>query len=257
MATTTNYSFPTPDDTDLVKDGASAIRSLGTAVDTQMFTNAGAAINKSIVDAKGDLIVASGADAVARLAVGTNDYVLTADSAETNGVKWAALPTGGGLTLINTGGTTLSGTTTTISSIPGTYKHLFGYVENAYGAANDNNVGLRFNADTGSNYFVTEFGSAGASLFATDYTQTRLFRFTSVGTGTGYQQKGFGTFWIGNYATSDYHAVEMQGRGKATASNYYSILSQGVWDSASAITSVSIVSDSSMSGGKVYLYGVA
>ncbi len=34
MATTTNYSWTTPDDTALVKDGASAIRSLGTAIDT-------------------------------------------------------------------------------------------------------------------------------------------------------------------------------------------------------------------------------
>ena len=34
MATTTNYGWTTPDDTALVKDGASAIRSLGTSVDT-------------------------------------------------------------------------------------------------------------------------------------------------------------------------------------------------------------------------------
>jgi hypothetical protein len=34
MATTTNYGWTTPDDTALVKDGAAAIRSLGTSVDT-------------------------------------------------------------------------------------------------------------------------------------------------------------------------------------------------------------------------------
>lgn len=34
MATTTNYGWTTPDDTALVKNGASAIRSLGTAIDT-------------------------------------------------------------------------------------------------------------------------------------------------------------------------------------------------------------------------------
>jgi hypothetical protein len=42
------------------------------------------------IDAKGDLIGGTGADAFARLAVGANGTVLTADSAETTGMKWAA-----------------------------------------------------------------------------------------------------------------------------------------------------------------------
>ena len=46
----------------------------------------------STIDAKGDLLVGSADNAVARLAVGTNNHVLTADSAATNGVKWAAVP---------------------------------------------------------------------------------------------------------------------------------------------------------------------
>jgi hypothetical protein len=90
MATTTNYSWTTPDDTDLVKDGAAAIRTLGTAIDTTVFTNAGNAIAKTIVDAKGDIIAATAADTVSRLAVGANNTVLTADSAEATGLKWVA-----------------------------------------------------------------------------------------------------------------------------------------------------------------------
>jgi hypothetical protein len=39
MATTTNYGWTTPNDTDLVKDGAAAIRSLGSAIDTTEFNN--------------------------------------------------------------------------------------------------------------------------------------------------------------------------------------------------------------------------
>jgi hypothetical protein len=90
MATTTNYSWSTPDDTALVKDGAAAIRSLGTAIDTTVFTNAGAAIAKSTVDAKGDLIAGTADNTVARLAVGTNGHTLVADSGETTGLKYVA-----------------------------------------------------------------------------------------------------------------------------------------------------------------------
>jgi hypothetical protein len=41
------------------------------------------------IDAKGDLVAGTGADAFSRLAVGTNGTVLTADSAEATGMKWA------------------------------------------------------------------------------------------------------------------------------------------------------------------------
>jgi hypothetical protein len=120
MATTTNFGWTTPDDTSLVKDGAAAIRTLGQSIDTSMMdleggttgqvlskasnsdmdftwvtTDDANAIQNAIVDAKGDLIAATAADTPARLAVGTNGHVLTADSAQATGIKWAAPAAGG------------------------------------------------------------------------------------------------------------------------------------------------------------------
>jgi hypothetical protein len=59
---------------------------------------ANGAIAKSIVDAKGDLVAATAADTVSRLAVGANNTVLTADSAEATGLKWATPPSSSGPT---------------------------------------------------------------------------------------------------------------------------------------------------------------
>jgi len=56
---------------------------------------ANAAVAKSIVDAKGDLIAATAADTVSRLAVGSNGQVLVADSTAATGLKWASAAGGG------------------------------------------------------------------------------------------------------------------------------------------------------------------
>lgn len=62
---------------------------------TESYVDA-AAIPVTLLDAKGDLIAATAADTVARLAVGTDGQVLTADAASTAGLKWATAATGGG-----------------------------------------------------------------------------------------------------------------------------------------------------------------
>jgi hypothetical protein len=96
MATSPIYSWPEPDDTSLVKNGALAMRTLGNAIDTTMATM----VPKSIVDAKGDLIGATANDTPARLAVGTNGQVLTADSTAATGLAWATASSGASVNLL-------------------------------------------------------------------------------------------------------------------------------------------------------------
>jgi hypothetical protein len=75
------------------------------------------------IDAKGDLVAGTGADTFAKLTVGANDTILTADSSTATGLKWATPAGGGGMTLLST--TTLSGASTTISVTPTGYLNLY------------------------------------------------------------------------------------------------------------------------------------
>ena len=89
MATTTNYGWTTPDDTALVKDGASAIRSLGSSVDTTTK-------NLNPETTLGDIAYRSStANVKTRLGIGSTGQVLTV----AGGVPSWATPAGGGKVL--------------------------------------------------------------------------------------------------------------------------------------------------------------
>ena len=81
--------------------------------DIESFVNSSPGlVQDSLVDAKGDLLAASADNTITRLGVGSNTYVLTADSTEATGLKWAS-PTVGTITavtgtapIVSSGGTT-------------------------------------------------------------------------------------------------------------------------------------------------------
>jgi hypothetical protein len=150
MATTTNYGWTTPNDTDLVKDGAAAIRTLGSSIDTTVFNNASAGIPKTIVDAKGDVIAGTGADTVSRLAVGANNTVLTADSTTATGLKWSS-PSSGVSLITRQSFSNVANTGTTFDGVfTSAYKTYMFEIENMYAGtpANDLYFQLRYAGPT-------------------------------------------------------------------------------------------------------------
>ena len=184
MANTTNFNWETPDDTDLVKDGAAAIRTLGSAIDTSLVDLKGGttgqvlskatntdmdftwvaqddsnAIQNAIIDAKGDLIVGTAADTPARLAIGTNGYILTADSAESAGMKWAAASGGGsGLTLIDEVPYT-SATTINVNDVFSSTYTNYRILNRVSSLSGGGTMTLRFRVsgtDTSSNYYTQQ-----------------------------------------------------------------------------------------------------
>ena len=279
MATTTpNFGWTVPTSTDLVKDGATAIELLGDSIDASLVDlkggTTGQVLSKAsgtdmdfswvavdpllILDAKGDLITATAADTPARLPVGADGTVLTADSAQGNGLKWAIPASGGGMTLINTGGTALSGTSTTISSIPGTYKDLVIYVDNPSSAA-DYNVLIRVNNNsTASDYQQITQRATGSTDNTFAHNNT-----TGVET-TGYSMDSpangnmiYAT--IPNYASTTADKVIVVSSGFIQTTGAKAVANTTCYFAQSAaVTSLVFFNSAavSFSGGTVYVYGV-
>jgi hypothetical protein len=106
------------------------------------------AVATSSFAAKGDLLVGTGAGTLATQTVGANGTVLTADSAEADGVKWAApSATGANFTLLNAGGTALTGASVTISGISGK-ETIVMFIEGASSDSAYDDIGIRINGVT-------------------------------------------------------------------------------------------------------------
>jgi hypothetical protein len=214
-------------------------------------TQINAQIPKSIVTAKGDLIVATGSGTVVAQAVGSNGQVLTANSAQADGVEWATPAVSGGMTLIST--TSLTGTTVTLNSFSG-YTDLQLVIIGAYGS-NQNTFRARFNSDTGANYYEGQYANganagAATSLIMGDGTSS---------SSTNVNQRNFSVLKIQRYAQTHGKPFQVQSGyiyWSSNATNYVTT-SNSIYAGTSAITSIDLyMASGSFSGGTAYLYGV-
>jgi hypothetical protein len=198
---------------------------------------------------KGDLYTYSTTDT--RLGVGTNGQVLTADSAEATGLKWATA-SAGGMTLLST--TSLSGSSVTISSIDQTYTNLFIAIYQVATAANDAGIRIAPNGTTNiaSNQNLKDaqtqnlYAGTYLKLYANDYPPSSSTSANSV----------YG-LTINNYSASHRKSFIAYGTYHTTAYNQTAFYSMGGLDATTAITSLEIsLTTSTFSSGTVLVYGV-
>lgn len=259
MATTTNYGWTTPDNTALVKDGASAIRTLGSSIDTTLKAQIDAQIPDSLLTTKGDIIAASGASTPVRLGVGTNTHVLTADSAEATGLKWA--PAGGTATISQIATGSLSGTSVVISSLTQDQLYLrisgatwntsnaYMYVRiNSSSSAVYNNVGTGFYI-SGNVYNIFNFDNSTtkAEINATTTTQTQDRTNTD------------NVYWIKltNCKSAGFTNYEFHSNYQSSGAGISTAYGDGIFASNAQVTSIQILNSSStaFTAGSYTLWG--
>jgi hypothetical protein len=262
MANTTNFNWETPDDTDLVKDGAAAIRTLGNSIDTSFVdlkggttgqilskasntdldytwiandqgditeVQAGTGISvasgtgpipvvtntvATAYDAKGDLVVGTGADTFSRLAVGgTDGHTLQVDSSTATGLKWAAAPAGGstfvGVSATKNAAQSINNATDTIVTFP-----TESYDTDGFHSTSTNTSRITIPSGKAGYYAFT-----GVLHFADNATGIRTMELLKNGTALGTVTRGpnpqagldfFMPFsFVANAAVSDYFEMRV------------------------------------------------
>jgi hypothetical protein len=246
---TTNYGWVLPTPTDLVTDLPADFDVALQGVDTTT-----KALNPSTT--LGDIEYRSStANTNTRLGIGTTGQVLTVAA----GVpSWATSSAGANWSLLNAGGTTLTGASTiTISGISGKDRIMV-LLDKGSSLSNGSNIGIRLNADTGSNYYRygQEMVSAGSwnsnNLYRTEGVRTVITLCENNVSGndvsgyvllSGCNSSGVKMFNSVAAINSD---AGNDGRGYATG---------GYYNSATVISSVSIFSSvGNFRGGTIFVY---
>ena len=206
--------------------------------------------------AKGQLVVGSATNDSSILAVGANATVLTADSAEATGMKWvAASGWNPNYTLLNAGGTALTGSTDiTISGISGK-NALIVYVQNASSANASSEIKVRFNSG-GDAYFTSLYMTdASTNTIDVDETSGGYWPVSQIRTGTSstdrvnmvLQMQGCNSTGAKPYTWSSYNNISTSGQSST---------GNGFLTTAAAITSVTLNSSTgNFDAGTIFVYG--
>jgi hypothetical protein len=201
------------------------------------------------IDAKGDLVAGTGADAFARLAVGTNGQVLTAASGEATGLSWAT-PVLGSMTLLGSG--TLTGSSVTTSSISQSYKDLRLVIKNTFNTGNSA-TRVRVNSSSSQNYGYRYFSSGGSSILGGNNEAS-----WRVG-GYSTEVKQYMMFQILDYTSTTTHKVGsffVANSSSAGGNADMGVISYDISTPAAITTFTMFPETGNFSGGTYEIYGV-
>jgi hypothetical protein len=247
MATTTNYSWTTPDDTALVKDGALAIRTLGSSVDTTV-KNLNPETTTGAISYRG-----ATANQKVALPIGTANQVLRVNSGAT-APEWATVSSGG-MTSIASG--SLSGSSVVLGSIPATYNRLILELRNWYNSLGDEVVHVRMTGVTtgyggnsviknGDTYGVGNSGTTSFTLSASEQSK-------------GVDDDFYLVSEFPNYADTTSKKLCLTQAAYYTNGDVYRVTNTTVYNnSTSAIDSltISVTGAATFSGGTYILWGL-
>ena len=270
--TTTNFGWDIPQSTDLVKDGATAIAALGQDIDTAFVDlkggTTGQVLSKAsntdldytwvavdpllILDAKGDLITATAADTPARLPVGANGTVLTADSAQGTGLRWATPATPvSGVTLVKsqTIGSAVSSVTVT-DAFSSTYD-AYRIVLTGGAASTTNQLQLRLGSTTAGYYLFQVYGAYNsASVAGSNYDNLSIWGGVGAGSTNSLMMD---VNILGPNLAKNTHYNSMAATSVAGGNTFFS---NGYLADTTQYTAFTIVaSGGTLTGGTIRVYG--
>lgn len=286
MANTTNFGWETPDDTDLVKDGAAAIRTLGSAIDTSFIDLKGGTTGQVLSKASntdldyqwigvGDITEVTatspltGGGTTGAITVGIQDgttaqkgAVQLTNSTSSTSTTTAAVPasvktaydrTFNNFTLLNTGGTALTGAATVTVSGISNKNQLYIVVSGASSANASAEIWLRLNTDTASNYaYVALYNQAGTGADSTfNLNDSKYFLGIMSSSASGTVTASILVSGADSTGRKPISSVS-----SAAGSTSWSVAGHGDYRGTSTISSISIVSSTgNLDAGTVFVYG--